>query len=61
MAYIISFYKKKNIYIYIYIISDIPLKINKNMMKKKKIIKTIIMITSDLLEVESTIPTLLVG
>ena len=60
MAYIISFYKKY-IYIYIYIISDIPLKINKNMMKKKKIIKTIIMITSDLLEVESTIPTLLVG
>ena len=60
MAYIISFYKKKK-YIYIYIISDIPLKINKNMMKKKKIIKTIIMITSDLLEVESTIPTLLVG
>ena len=57
MAYIISFYKKK---IYIYNKWN-PFENKQEYDEKKKIIKTIIMITSDLLEVESTIPTLLVG
>ena len=59
MAYIISFYKKKK-YIYIYN-KWYPFENKQEYDEKKKIIKTIIMITSDLLEVESTILTLLVG
>ena len=58
MAYIISFYK----YIYIYIKDKwYPFENKQEYNEKKKIIKTIIMIVSNLLEVESTIPTLLVG